>query len=192
MTASANDGAGGEVVARVRAELQARVPVDGREAVSIERFLAELDRLPEPFDEHADLVHVTGSAIVVGRRGVVLHRHKRLGLWLQPGGHLDPGEAPWDAAVREAAEETGLPVRHAHEPPRLVHVDVHEAAKGHVHLDLRYLVLAADTDPAPGEGESPDVRWFDWDAAIALADPGLVGALLAQRPDVDPAGTPPR
>jgi ADP-ribose pyrophosphatase YjhB (NUDIX family) len=39
---------------------------------------------------------------------VVLHRHRVLGIWVQPGGHIDSGETPWDAAVRETAEETGL------------------------------------------------------------------------------------
>ena len=149
-----------------------------REVASQERFLAELDRLANPFDRYADLVHVTGSAIVSGPRGTVLHLHKRLGLWLQPGGHLDTGEAPSEAALREAEEETGLPVRHPPGGPQLVHLDVHLAAESHVHLDLRYLLLCddADAEPAPAAGESQQVRWFTLDEALAIADGGLVDA----------------
>ena len=47
------------------------------------------DTLDQPFDEDASPIHVTGSAVVTGGRGVVLHLHKRLGIWLQPGGHID-------------------------------------------------------------------------------------------------------
>ncbi|MGP4113460.1 NUDIX domain-containing protein [Streptomyces sp. 4N509B] len=32
------------------------------------------------------------------------------GLWQIPGGHMDPGETPWETAVRECREETGLAV----------------------------------------------------------------------------------
>jgi 8-oxo-dGTP pyrophosphatase MutT (NUDIX family) len=158
-------------------------PVDERAAVSKERFLAEIDRLASPFDRHADPSHVTASAIVVGRRGTVLHRHRRLGLWLQPGGHVDPGERPEDAAVRETVEETGLAVAHPAGGPRMIHLDVHPAAQGHVHLDLRYLLVAPDADPAPAPGESPDVRWFGWAEAAAIADEALAGALRAARSD---------
>jgi len=45
----------------------------------------------------------------------------------------------------------------------------------HVHLDLRYLVESPDLDPAPGPGESPDVAWFTWDEAMAVADEWLWG-----------------
>lgn len=147
-----------------------------REVTSRARFLAELARLPRPFDRDADPVHVTGSAIIVGTRGTVLHWHKRLGGWLQPGGHVDAGETPWHAAVREAHEETGLPVRHPDEGPRLVHLDVHPAGP-HVHLDLRYLLLGDDADPSPPAGESQQVRWFSFADAIAVADPALVDGL---------------
>lgn len=165
----------------LRTQLAAHRPVDQREIDSVSRFVQELDRLASPFDEHADPTHVTGSAIVVGPRGVLLHLHKRLGIWLQPGGHLEPDEEPWDAAHRETLEETGIDARHPEGGPRLVHVDVHPGPRGHTHLDLRYLLESDDVDPAPPPGESQDVRWFTWDEAIALADAGLVGALRASR-----------
>jgi 8-oxo-dGTP pyrophosphatase MutT (NUDIX family) len=168
------------------AAVTARTPVDEREAESIERVVVELARLERPFDEHADPVHVTGSAIVVHRdRGVVLHLHKRMGRWFQPGGHLDPGESPADAALREAVEETGLAaLRHPFDGPRLVHVDAHDGPKGHFHLDVRYLIEApTPDDPTPPPGESPDCRWFGWEEAIAVADAGLVGALEVLRTD---------
>jgi 8-oxo-dGTP pyrophosphatase MutT (NUDIX family) len=68
--------------------------------------------LSDPCFEHANLTHVTASGIIVGPRGIVLHRHRILGTWVAPGGHIDAAEAPWDAARREAAEETGLAVDH--------------------------------------------------------------------------------
>jgi 8-oxo-dGTP pyrophosphatase MutT (NUDIX family) len=146
---------------------------------SRQRFLAELDRLADPFDREADPVHVTGSAIIAGPRGTVLHLHKTLGFWLQPGGHIDAGEAPWEAAVRETREETGLTGVLARQPkggPPLFHLDAHPAGT-HFHLDLRYLLRCDDADPSPAAGESQEVRWFSLDEALAIADDGLVDGL---------------
>jgi len=158
--------------------------------MSVRAFIEHFDRLDDPCSEDADPVHVTGSAIIVGERGVVLHLHKRMNMWLQPGGHIEAGETPWDAARREAEEETGLSVEFAPlavvdgtamTNPALAHVDVHAGPRGHTHLDLRYVLVAPPDDPNPPPGESQDVRWFGWDDAIEVADPGLSGALAAYR-----------
>jgi 8-oxo-dGTP pyrophosphatase MutT (NUDIX family) len=166
----------------LRALVEGHESSSPREVAARRRFLAELGRLAAPCDEHAGPTHVTASGIVVGRRGTVLHLHKRLGIWMQPGGHIDAGETPDVAAKREATEELGLAVEHPPGGPHLIHLDVHEAAHGHTHLDLRYLLLAPDSDPHPPPDESPDARWCGWDEALAIADPGLVDALpLARR-----------
>jgi 8-oxo-dGTP pyrophosphatase MutT (NUDIX family) len=153
--------------------VEGHTPASPREVAARERFLS--------YDEHAGPTHVTASGIVVGRRGTVLHRHKRLGIWMQPGGHIDPGESPDEAAWREATEELGLAVAHPPAGPLLLHVDVHEAAHGHTHLDLRYLLVGADADPQPPPDESPDARWCSWDEAEGMADPGLLDALPLAR-----------
>jgi 8-oxo-dGTP pyrophosphatase MutT (NUDIX family) len=166
----------------VRRAVTEREPIDAVERASIERLLVEFDRLADPFDEHGDRVHVTGSAIVTGPRGVVLLRHKRLGFWLQPGGHVERGESPWDAARREAGEETGLDVAFAELDtggmPVLAHVDVHSGGRGHTHLDLRYRLAGGTADPCPPEGESQEIGWFDWTAAVERAGDDRLKALL--------------
>jgi 8-oxo-dGTP pyrophosphatase MutT (NUDIX family) len=164
-------------------EVAALVPIDERERESKERVLAGLSVLPSPFAEHADPTHVTASAIVVGPEGVLLHLHKKLHRWLQPGGHIEDGETPWDAARREVFEETGLRVFEASDAPRLLHVDAHLAGQ-HTHLDVRYLLRASGV-PAPPRGESQLVRWFLWDEAFGIADAGLIGALHAARSRLD-------
>lgn len=163
--------------------LRAHTPVDERERESVAAFLSTVPSLAEPFDEHADPVHVTASAIVVSDNGdkVALHLHKRMGMWLQPGGHVERGEDPAGAALREAHEELGVSARHHGDGALLFHVDVHPGPKGHTHLDLRYLVRAPEGPLVPGEGESPDALWFTWEDAMAIADAGLVGALQAAR-----------
>lgn len=188
MTAEANAHtavAGGPkvcaITAQVRALVERHFPRDARERASKSRFLEELDRLGRPLDRDADPAHVTASAVVVGRRGTVLHRHRRLGRWLQPGGHLEPGESAPQGALRETEEETGLEVAHPGGRPYLLHVDVHPGSDDHVHLDLRFLLIARDREPRPAPGESPDVRWFTWEEAETVADEALLGALRAAR-----------
>ena len=165
----------------LRTLVEGHEPASPREVAARERFLTELARLSAPCDEHADPTHVTASGIVVGpaRHGAAPAQAPR---------HLDAARRPHRrrrdprrAARREATEELGLAVAHPAAGPRLIHLDVHEAALGHTHLDLRYLLLGADDDPHPPPGESPDARWCSWDEALAMADAALVDALPVAR-----------
>jgi 8-oxo-dGTP pyrophosphatase MutT (NUDIX family) len=168
----------------LRQQIQRITPVDAREEVSIEMTLDRLAWPGDPFSENEHDHHVTASAFVVSSRGVILHRHRRLGIWVQPGGHVDPGETPEAACVREITEETGLVVRHL-DPVELFHVDVHPGPKGHTHYDLRYVLVGEPLDPTPPEGESPEVFWFDFSIAPERAEPTLAAALrkLAESKD---------
>lgn len=178
-TARGGSAKGPELTEAVKAAVRSHVTADEREAEAKQRILVELDRLDDPFDEFAGPIHLTGSAVVAGPRGTILHLHKRLGRWMQTGGHLEPGEMPYDAALRESEEETGLELEHPDGGPRLLHLDVHPAVAGHTHLDLRYLLIGSDADPSPPPGESPLARWFSWSDARDRSDDALAGALIA-------------
>jgi 8-oxo-dGTP pyrophosphatase MutT (NUDIX family) len=55
--------------------------------------------------------HFTVAVFVVWEGKVLLHLHRKLGMWLPPGGHIEKNELPNEAAVREVLEETGIRVR---------------------------------------------------------------------------------
>lgn len=86
------------------------------------------------------------AVFVVWRERVLLHRHAKLGRWLPCGGHVEPGELPDDAAVRELLEESGVRVRLVGPHPiaapgprpltRPRGVQLETIEPGHEHVDL--------------------------------------------------------
>ena len=104
-------------------------------------------------------------------------------MWLQPGGHIDSGEMPWEAALREAREETGLPV--IAQGGTAIACCTSTCTRVHVGTPTSTFATTSHHPPwhrLRPPGESPDVRWFSWSEAIATAEPGLEGVLRANQP----------
>lgn len=112
------------------------------------------------------------STFVVHQGRVLLLYHRKLQMWLPPGGHIEPHELPDEAAVREVLEETGLAVELVSAPvvtgvpgPRPLArpegLQLEEISPGHQHVDLIYFarpVGSVELRLNPGEGEA--VGWY--------------------------------
>jgi 8-oxo-dGTP pyrophosphatase MutT (NUDIX family) len=137
------------------------------ETADVERVRRLLAAGTDPWSRATPL-HLTASALVLhpatGR--VLLRWHQRQQRWLQVGGHGDPGESdPLAIALREAAEETGLPDLVPWPDERLCHIAVCAVAPGkgepaHEHADLRYLFATQVPEAIRPEDEGSPLRWL--------------------------------
>ena len=157
------------------------------------------DRFVAHLEAHADGVlrtcrpdHLTASTLVLSADGaqVLLTLHAKARRWFQLGGHLEPGDASLAAAaLREAAEESGLTAQDLDLDPVPVHLDEHAVpfcgpgGDAH-HLDVRFVAVARDGARPTVSEESLDVRWWPADD---LPHPDLAEAVRLARARVRPA-----
>jgi len=142
-------------------------PVGQTEVADVERVRQLLAAEPDVWSRDTPL-HLTASALVVdpATGKVLLRWHQRQGKWLQVGGHGDPGETdPLAIALREAAEETGLPDLVPWPDARLRHVVICDVAPGkgepaHHHADLRYLLATGRPELIRPENANAPLRWL--------------------------------
>lgn len=149
------------------------LPEGGTEAGYHRRLLALLEDLDDPWrrDRYTP-GHLTASAFVLhpSMPALALVHHAKLGMWVQPGGHVeadDPGHE--EAARREVAEECGIDRMST---VGLIDVDIHVfPARGdqpqHLHFDLRWAFRSAEADLLAGDGTTA-VRWVSLKEAQAM------------------------
>jgi 8-oxo-dGTP pyrophosphatase MutT (NUDIX family) len=126
--------------------------------------------------------HLTASGLVLSpdATATCLVFHRKMQLWVQPGGHFEVDDATArDAAAREVREECGLTGLVS---PTPVLLSRHPApcAPGVVdwHLDLQYVVVTEPTPPRPSD-ETPRVAWWPVDELPSAMADG-VGGLVAR------------
>jgi 8-oxo-dGTP pyrophosphatase MutT (NUDIX family) len=168
--------------ARLQEDLLRYAPADAVEAGHLARMRTLIDDDGDPFTGTRFAPgHFTASAFVLApdRTELLLIHHAKLGLWLQPGGHVEPhDETVLAAARREVLEEVGVAALDL-DHDGLFDLDVHEIparkeALAHEHFDVRYLFRARDRSFAA----SSEVRGAKWTALGDIEGSGTDDSVL--------------
>ena len=158
------------------AVLQTAQPTSLEEAESLAFIQDFVRRQPRYWSRATQEGHLTGSAWITNQsktKAVLLH-HKKLNIWVQPGGHIDEADDSLLAAARrEALEETGLSDLDV-ASEQVFDVDVHQipARKdepAHWHLDVRFWFISG-TEQLQLSTESNALRWLSAGEIRQLTD----------------------
>jgi len=109
-----------------------------------------------PLSRSNPLGHITASGLVIKDDKALLIFHPYIKQWFQPGGHIDDGELPIEAAIREVYEETGILCELTEDRLDPIDIDLHEIPanpkKGegtHLHIDLLFLLQVIEERESP-------------------------------------------
>ena len=136
------------------------------QAATVALFAELLGDALDPFLRERLAGHFTASCWLVDGSGgrTLLTHHRKLGLWLQLGGHADGERDLHIAALKEAEEESGL--RGLRIDAAIFDLDrhwipEHKGVPAHWHYDVRYVVRAGDDETYVVGNESHDLAWRD-------------------------------
>lgn len=159
------------------------VPLSERDSAAQADFAAFFPDDSGPIWREAGPDHLTTSSVVFDESltQTLLVFHGKGRFWVQPGGHLEEGDASIvAAALRELREETGIE-RVAVSSPLAYDLDHHALSSRFgrcaSHLDIGVAVTVDPADALTVSDESDDVRWWPVDALPDEVPPQLVPRL---------------
>jgi 8-oxo-dGTP pyrophosphatase MutT (NUDIX family) len=161
-------------------------PCDRHEAEMADALRQFVAAHADCFERSLLIGHVTGSAWVIDytRTSALLTHHRKLGKWLQPGGHADGDPDILRVAMREALEESGLAdIRPVSD--RIFDIDIHAipARRGepkHLHYDVRFLLEADANAPLAMSEESRSLAWARLERIVQLNPEESVARMVAK------------
>lgn len=149
-----------------------RTPYE-EEAAFIDDFI-ELSLDPLAFKRERLEGHFTASSWIVNKKRThtLLTLHRKLGRWLQLGGHADGNENLLEVALKEAEEESGLTSLKLVEES-IFDIDKHIIPQRphvpeHFHFDVRYLIEADINEPLKMSDESISLAWIAFDSVVDM------------------------
>lgn len=137
-------------------------PAPDAEARFTQAAWLALAAVPQLLSRSANPCHFTASALPIAADGtaVCLVHHRRLGQWVQPGGHFEATDATVAAAAaREMSEETGL-IGEVDSVPLLLSRHAAPCGVGEWHLDVQLMAVTPVRNPIINP-ESIEVSWFE-------------------------------
>jgi 8-oxo-dGTP diphosphatase len=122
---------------------------------------AQMFRLAKPATPP---IHLVSYFVLVDEKPpqLLLTDHKKSGLWLPPGGHIEPGEHPKEAVQRECREELGIEADFLlHDPLFATVTKTVGQTAGHTDVSLWYVLKANSSDQFEYDKEEfHTVCWF--------------------------------
>lgn len=104
------------------------------------------------------------GGVVFGAAGRVLVLRHRKGEWVFPKGHIDPGESPLEAALREVEEEAGVRARPL--LPQAVATTCYRNDRNELRRIDWFLLATDDPEPLLREALFPEGGFFAPDEAL--------------------------
>jgi 8-oxo-dGTP pyrophosphatase MutT (NUDIX family) len=150
--------------------LRAYCPTDAQEMKFKEEILSFIASNEDCYGRNPKVGHITSSAWLLnssGEKALLMH-HKKLDIWVQPGGHCDGDNDVLNSAIREAKEESGIsdivPVNY-----EIFDIDIHTIPENkneseHQHYDIRFLLKTSDNDNFNMNVESKELSWISKDS----------------------------
>lgn len=114
---------------------------------------------------------MTATVYIIQNNKVFLHMHKKYKTWFPVGGHVEPDEFPYQAAIREAKEESGFDIELVkteitgdYDIGRVERIPMpfctYQCGSEKEFYDFNFIATIKGGELSPADGESTEFRWF--------------------------------